>query len=74
LNAKSSTLEVAMERKTPAPLTGKIGVTDSALQPTGTILIDNEIYTVESDAGFVEEGRGVLVTRVKGKKIYVRRV
>jgi membrane-bound serine protease (ClpP class) len=60
--------------KPPASLTGKIGVTDSALQPSGTVLVDNEIYTVESEAGFVEEGRGVLVTRKKKKKIYVRRV
>jgi membrane-bound ClpP family serine protease len=63
-----------MEQKALAALTGKIGVTDTALQPEGTVLIDNEIYTVESEAGFVEEGRGVRVTRVKGKKIYVRMV
>jgi membrane-bound ClpP family serine protease len=63
-----------MEQKALTALIGKIGVTDSALQPEGTVLIDNEIYTVESDSGFVEEGRGVRVTRIKGKKIYVRRV
>jgi membrane-bound serine protease (ClpP class) len=63
-----------MEGNDYTALTGKIGITDSALQPSGTVLIDNEIYNVESDAGFVEEGRGVRVTRVKGKKIYVRRV
>jgi membrane-bound serine protease (ClpP class) len=55
-------------------LIGKIGITDTILQPEGTALIDNEIYEVESDAGFVEEGRGVRITRVKGKKIYVRKV
>jgi membrane-bound ClpP family serine protease len=63
-----------MENKDYTVLTGKIAVTDSALQPEGTVLIDNEIYIVESDSGFVEEGRGVRVTRVKGKKIFVRRV
>jgi membrane-bound serine protease (ClpP class) len=47
-----------MEQKALTALIGKIGVTDSALQPSGTVLIDNEIYTVESDSGFVEEGRG----------------
>jgi membrane-bound serine protease (ClpP class) len=60
--------------KNHAALIGKIGITDSVLQPTGTALIDNEIYDVESDGGFVEEGRGVRITRVKGKKIYVRKV
>jgi membrane-bound serine protease (ClpP class) len=63
-----------MEGKDYTALIGKIGVTNSALQPSGTVIIENEIYDVESDAGFVEEGRGVLVTRVKGKKIYIRRV
>jgi membrane-bound serine protease (ClpP class) len=55
-------------------LTGKIGVTDTALRPSGTVLIDNEIYDVETDGEFVEEGRGVRVTRVRGKRIWVKRV
>jgi membrane-bound serine protease (ClpP class) len=52
------------------PLIGKIAVTDTDLQPEGTVLIDNEIYEGE----FIEAGRGVRVTRVRGKKIFVRRV
>ena len=55
-------------------LTGKIGVTDTWLQPSGTVLIDNEIYNVKTDGEFVEAGRGVRVTRVRGKKIFVKRV
>jgi membrane-bound serine protease (ClpP class) len=57
-----------------ATLTGKIGVTDSDLNPSGTVLIDNEIYDVETDSEFVEEGRGVRVIRVRGSKILVKRV
>jgi len=63
-----------MKDKALATLTGKIGVTDSALNPSGTVLIDNEIYTVETDGEFVEAGRGVRVIRVRGSKILVKRV
>jgi len=55
-------------------LLGKIGITDTDLRPSGTVLIDNEIYDAKTDGEFVEAGRGVRVTRVKGKKVFVRRV
>ena len=55
-------------------LTGKIAVTDSEMSPSGTVLIDNEIYTAWADDNFIEARRGVRVTRVRGKKIYVKRV
>ncbi|MDR1868989.1 MAG: NfeD family protein [Treponema sp.] len=55
-------------------LIGKIAVTDTELSPSGTVLIDNEIYEAKTDGEFIEAGRGVLVTRVRGRKIFVRRV
>ncbi|MCL2192428.1 MAG: NfeD family protein [Treponema sp.] len=55
-------------------LVGKIAVTDTALDPRGTATIDGEVYEVESEAGYVDTGRGVRITRVKGRKIFVRRV
>ena len=55
-------------------LIGKIAVTDSELRPSGTVLIDGEIYEAKTDGEYVEAGRGVKVTRVRGKKIFVRRV
>jgi membrane-bound serine protease (ClpP class) len=63
-----------MKDKALAALAGKIGVTDSDLNPSGTVLIDNEIYDVETDGEFVEAGRGVRVLRVRGSKILVKRV
>jgi len=57
-----------------SPLIGKIGITESDLQPTGIATIDNDIYEVTTEGEFVETGRGVKVTRVKGKKIIVKRV
>jgi len=55
-------------------LIGKIGVLQSKLNPSGTVLIDGEIYDVMTEGEPVDEGRGVKVTRVQGKKIIVRRV
>jgi len=55
-------------------LIGKIGVSQSALNPSGTILVDDEIYDVRTEGEPIDEGRGVKVTRVQGKTIIVRRV
>jgi len=64
-------------------LLGKIGVTDTELRPSGTVLVDGEIYDAKTDprvaankcdSFFIEVGRGVRITRVKGKKIFVIRV
>jgi len=55
-------------------LIGKVAVTDSDLSPSGTVLIDNEIYDAKTDDNFIEAGRGVRVTRIRGKIIYVRKV
>jgi len=55
-------------------LIGKIGVTQSELNPNGTIQIDDEVYEVRTEGEQVDEGRGVKVVRVQGKKIIVRRV
>ncbi|MCL1930533.1 MAG: hypothetical protein FWF55_01855 [Treponema sp.] len=63
-----------MKDKDHSALIGKIGVTDSDLSPVGTVLIDNEIYDVTADDEFVEAGRGVRVLRVRGAKIWVKRV
>jgi len=55
-------------------LTGKIGVTDSVLRPSGKAVFDGKVYAVEADGEFVEAGRGIIVTRVRGNRIIVRRV
>ena len=55
-------------------LIGKIGIVESDLQPSGTVLIDNKIYEVKTDGEYIETGRGVKVTGIRGKSIYVKRV
>ena len=57
-----------------AALIGKIAVTDTALSPSGTVLIDGEAYAAEAENEHIDAGRGVRVTRVRGTKIFVRRV
>jgi membrane-bound serine protease (ClpP class) len=63
-----------MKEKDYYALSGKIAVTDTELSPSGTVLIDNEIYEAKTEGEFIEAGRGVRVTRVRGRKIFVRRV
>jgi len=62
------------KKKELAALTGKIAITDTALSPSGTVLIDGEAYAAESENEHIDAGRGVRVTRVRGAKIFVRRV
>jgi len=57
-----------------ADLVGKIGTSESILRPSGRALIDGKIYTVEADNEFVDTGKGIVVTRVRGNRIIVRRV
>ena len=55
-------------------LIGKIGVTESELSPEGVVMIDDEVYEVRTEGETLDAGRGVKVTRVQGKKIFVKRV
>jgi len=55
-------------------LIGKIAIVDTELNPSGTVLIDDEIYEAKTNGEKIEAGRGVKVTRVLGKKIIVIRV
>jgi membrane-bound serine protease (ClpP class) len=62
------------KKKELASLTGKIAITDTALSPSGTVLIDGEACAAESENEHIDAGRGVRVTRIRGTKIFVRRV
>jgi membrane-bound serine protease (ClpP class) len=55
-------------------LVGKIGVAVTTLRPSGRVEIDGEVYSAEADGSFVDPGRGVKVTRVRGSTITVRLV
>jgi len=55
-------------------LVGKTGTADSTLRPSGKAVIDGNIYAVEADNEFIDEGKSIVVTRVRGNRIIVRRV
>jgi membrane-bound serine protease (ClpP class) len=55
-------------------LVGKIGIAATPLRPVGRVEIDSEVYEAQAEGLFVEKGRGVKVTRVRGNSITVRLV
>jgi len=63
-----------MQTKKPSDLTGKIAITDTEMDPKGTVLIDDQIYEAQALDGYIAAGRGVRVIKIRGKKIFVKRV
>lgn len=55
-------------------LIGKIGVTQTALRPAGTAIIDDERLDVVSDGSFTEKDKKVKVIKVEGSRIVVREI
>jgi membrane-bound serine protease (ClpP class) len=56
-----------------AALVGRAGVADTALRPTGKVLIDGRRLDVVSDGEFIEAGSAVAVHAVDGSRIIVKR-
>ena len=54
-------------------LIGKTGVSDSVLRPSGRARIGDRVYPVEADGEFIEEGKSITVSRVRGNRIIVRK-
>ncbi|MBF0432665.1 MAG: hypothetical protein HQK83_15380 [Fibrobacteria bacterium] len=66
---KGSGLNNMNEPKT--DLSGKTGIVDYQLTPTGKALIDNQLYEVCSDGEAIDKGRKIRVVEVIGNKIIV---
>jgi hypothetical protein len=54
-------------------LVGKTGKATSALRPSGTVVIDGRKYSVVTGGEFLDAGSNVVVTRVEGNRIKVRK-
>ena len=54
-------------------LIGKTGKATSALRPSGTVVIDGRKYSVVTGGEFLDAGSNVVVTRVEGNRIKVRK-
>ena len=50
---------------------GKVALVKVALEPEGTVLFKGERWTAISEAGRVELGEQVIITRVDGLTLYV---
>jgi membrane-bound serine protease (ClpP class) len=55
-------------------LIGKIGIASTTLHPSGRVEIEGELYDADANGAFVDEGRGVKVTQVRGNHVIVRLV
>jgi membrane-bound serine protease (ClpP class) len=52
-------------------LVGKVASAHTVLDPTGMVLVEGELWTATSEAGKIEAGEEVIVTRVEGLKLKV---
>lgn len=54
-------------------LIGRTAEVKVALTPKGTVFIDDERWTAISESGQIEEGEEVVITRVAGLVLYVKK-
>ena len=54
-------------------LVGRAGTTVSMLRPSGMVRIDGKRYSVVTGGEFIDRGEAVVVTRVAGNRIHVRK-
>jgi membrane-bound serine protease (ClpP class) len=66
---------IRSQRRRPATgkegLVGKVAVAHTVLDPTGMIFVEGELWTATSEAGRIEAGEEVVVTKVEGLKLRV---
>mgnify|MGYP000978061485 CR=1 FL=1 len=55
-------------------LINKNGIAASDLKPSGFIDIDGERFDSLSDDGYIPKGTAIVITRIEGSKIFVRRM
>jgi membrane-bound serine protease (ClpP class) len=56
----------------PASLLYRAGVAETALRPTGKVVIDGRRMDVVSEGGFIEQGAAIEVVEVAGARVVVR--
>ena len=54
-------------------LVGRIAEVDIALEPKGVVLVEGERWTAISEKGRVVRGEEVIITKVDGLKLYVKK-
>ena len=68
---------VRSQRRRPATgkegLVGKVALAHTVLDPTGMVYVEGELWTAISEAGKIEVGEEVIVTKIEGLKLRVTR-
>ncbi|MDR2293209.1 MAG: ATP-dependent Clp protease proteolytic subunit [Prevotellaceae bacterium] len=67
LNANEGFVSVETNEKS---FIGIICTTITPLNPSGKVLIDNEVYTAIAEYGFIEKGETVIITRFETGQLY----
>jgi membrane-bound serine protease (ClpP class) len=66
---------IRSQRRRPATgkegLVGKVALAHTVLDPTGMVYVEGELWTASSEAGRIETGEEVVVTKVEGLKLRV---
>ncbi|GAB4328993.1 MAG: hypothetical protein Kow0037_03770 [Calditrichia bacterium] len=55
-------------------LLGKTGLATTPLRPSGTVRIEERLFSAQSQGEFIEKGESVSVIRVEGNKIIVNKL
>jgi len=54
-------------------LVGKVGIAQTVLRPSGTVIVEGDQYDAISEIGFIEAGESVVVKRQENMQIYVEK-
>ena len=54
-------------------MVGEVATTLTRLDPEGTVFVEGEHWTATSEEGIVESGQKVVVTKMEGLRLQVRR-
>jgi membrane-bound ClpP family serine protease len=54
-------------------LVGRTAEVEVTLEPKGVVLVEGELWAAEVEKGRVEKGEEVVITRVEGLKLYVKK-
>jgi membrane-bound ClpP family serine protease len=52
-------------------MVGKVAVAETSLNPKGTVRAEGEIWAAVSEGGKIEPNEEVIITKVKGLKLWV---
>lgn len=52
---------------------GKVAITQTVLNPKGTVLAEGELWTAMAEGSKIKSGEEVIITKVEGLKLWVKK-